>query len=202
MHRLVHLAPRPGHQVFKNWDPYVNAAIDLPTALAMSCDTYFYRLGDAFYGLPASVGHPLQAWASSFGFGRRPASTSAPEAAACCRRPSGGRRRSKTDAAIDKLWKPGDSIQLAIGQKDLLVTPLQMARFYALIANGGKLVTPHLLLDVEQPGRPAAPHRHPAAPAAAAGRRHPAALEVVQQGLSRRRTRRSGPRRRSSATSR
>ena len=47
---------------------------------------------------------------------------------------------------IDRLWKPGDSIQLAIGQKDLLVTPLQMVRFYSLIANGGKLVTPHVAL--------------------------------------------------------
>ena len=51
---------------------------------------------------------------------------------------------------IDRIWKPGYSIQLAIGQGDLTVTPLQMARFYAMIANGGKLVTPHLAEDVEQ----------------------------------------------------
>ena len=59
--------------------------------------------------------------------------------------------RDRSALAIDKLWKPGDSIQLAIGQGDLLVTPLQMARFYALLANGGKLVTPHVLMDVENP---------------------------------------------------
>ena len=52
---------------------------------------------------------------------------------------------------IDRTWKPGYSVQLAIGQGDLDVTPLQMARFYAMIANGGQLVTPHLAQDVEQP---------------------------------------------------
>ena len=44
----------------------------------------------------------------------------------------------------DRAWNPGDAIQLAIGQKDILVTPLQMTRFYALIANGGTLVVPHV----------------------------------------------------------
>ena len=50
---------------------------------------------------------------------------------------------------IDRTWKPGYSIQMAIGQGQILVTPLQMARVYAMIANGGKLVTPHLADDVE-----------------------------------------------------
>ena len=168
------------HQVFKNWDPYVNEAINLPTALAMSCDTYFYRLGDAFYGLPASVGHPLQAWASSFGFGRRTGIDVGPEYGGLLPTPEWRQKTFKTE--IDKLWKPGDSIQLAIGQKDLLVTPLQMARFYALIANGGKLVTPHLLLDVEQSVTGgAAPH--PAAPAPQQVGVTPAAVRIVQQGL-------------------
>ena len=42
-------------------------------------------------------------------------------------------------------------MQLAIGQGDLLVTPLQMTRFYALIANGGKLVEPARGQEIEQP---------------------------------------------------
>ena len=59
---------------------------------------------------------------------------------------------------------------------------MQMARFYALIANGGKLVTPHLLLDVEQSVTGgAAPH--PAAPAPQQVGVTPAALEIVQRGL-------------------
>jgi penicillin-binding protein 2 len=175
------------HQVFKNWDPYVNEQINLPTALAISCDTYFYRLGNLFYSLPANYGHPLQAWASSFGFGRRTGIDVGPEYGGLLPLPEWRQRRftKKTDPCcwqIDRLWKPGDSIQLAIGQKDLLVTPIQMARFYALIANGGKLVAPHLLLDVEQPAtRGAAPH--PAAPAAQQINVDPAALDVVRQGL-------------------
>jgi penicillin-binding protein 2 len=168
------------HQVFSNWDPYVNQEINLPTALAISCDTYFYRLGNAFYELPASYGHPLQAWASSFGFGRRTGIEVGPEYGGLLPTPEWRQKHFTTE--IDKLWKPGDSIQLAIGQKDLLVTPLQMARFYALIANGGKLVTPHLLLNVEQSVTGgAAPH--PAAPAPQQINVDSGALEVVRRGL-------------------
>ena len=158
------------HQVFKNWDPYVNQGMDLPTALAYSCDTYFYQLGNDFYDLPPERGHPLQAWASRLGFGRPTGIDVGPEYGGLLPTPEWRQRHFKTE--LDKLWKPGDSIQLAIGQKDLLVTPMQMARFYALIANGGKLVTPHLLLGVQQTGSGgAAPH--PAAPRRAADQHRP-----------------------------
>jgi penicillin-binding protein 2 len=168
------------HQVFMNWDPYVSAMINMPTALAISCDTYFYRLGNAFYGLPANMGHPLQAWASSFGFGRRTGIEVGPESPGLLPTPEWRQKHFRSE--IDKLWKPGDSIQLAIGQKDLLVTPLQMARFYALLANGGRLLTPHVLLDVEQSVTGgAAPH--PAAPAAQPINITPGNLSVVRQGL-------------------
>jgi penicillin-binding protein 2 len=173
------------HQPFKNWDPFVDQQMNLPTAIAASCDTYFYQLGDDFYSRPAEEGHPLQLWASRFGFGQPSGIDVGSETDGLLPTPEWRLRTftKKTDPCcwrVDRLWKPGDSIQLAIGQKDLLVTPLQMARFYALIANGGKLVTPHLLLSVDQPGG-AAPH--PAAPQPQKIDIDPNALSVVRQGL-------------------
>jgi penicillin-binding protein 2 len=183
----VYYAPQDlSHQAFHNWDPYVSQEIDLPTALAESCDTYFYRVGDMFYALPPSRGHPLQEWASRFGFGQSTGVDLGPESTGLLPTPEWRERTytKKTDPCcwqVDRLWKPGDSIQLAIGQKDLLVTPLQMARFYALLANGGKLVTPHLLDDIENANGTVVPV--PAAPAPQSTNVDPAAIEVVRQGL-------------------
>jgi penicillin-binding protein 2 len=155
---------RKNGQTFKNWDPFVNTTMTLPTALAQSCDTYFYQVGYRFYGMPADRGPRLQAWASRFGFGHTTGVDLGSESPGLLPTPDWRKKTftRKTDPGhwqIDSLWKPGDSIQLAIGQKDLLVTPMQMARFYAIIANGGKLVTPHLLLDVEQPSSNGEPGR-------------------------------------------
>jgi penicillin-binding protein 2 len=170
-------------QYFDNWDPYVNEAMTLPTALERSCDTYFYELGNQFYSLPPERGHPFQAWASRFGFGQRTGVDLGPESSGLLPTPE-WRRANFT--GFDRSWRPGFSIQLAIGQGDLLVTPLQMARFYALIANGGRLVTPHLAEAVEQPGdsrsRALVKRRFAPEPALRTGV-DPSALDVVRQGL-------------------
>src|SRR3954454_14834389 len=127
----------------------------MATALAQSCDTYFYELGRRFYNLPPDRRHPFQEWASRFGFGEKTGIDVGAEERGLVPTPEWRRRTftKKTDPGhwqIDRAWKSGDSVQLAIGQKDLQVTPIQMARFYALIANGGKLVTPHVAKDVEK----------------------------------------------------
>ncbi len=176
---------------FNNWDPYANSQMTMPTALAASCDTYFYQLGYRFYGLPAERGPTLQNWAGRFGYGGPTGIDVGSEQRGLLptpawRRETFTRKSDKCCWEVDRLWKPGDSIQLAIGQKDLLVTPMQMARFYALIANGGRLVTPHVLMDVEQPSsnhRPGRALPTPPVPSPLATNVDPNALDVVRQGL-------------------
>jgi penicillin-binding protein 2 len=179
-----------GH-TFHNVDPGIFEAMTLPTAIGASCDTWFYQVGNDFYNAPPSLGHPLQAWASRFGIGRKTGVDVGPESAGLLPTPEWRDRAftAKTDPSnwqIDRLWKPGDSIQLAIGQKDLLVTPLQMTRFYALLANGGKLVKPHLVQDVQEGGgghtAPRVVHRFTAPVPLPVGI-DPSNLAVVNDGL-------------------
>jgi penicillin-binding protein 2 len=184
----TYVAPEDrSHRVWHNWDPFVYQGMDLPTALAQSCDTYFYRAGNSFYLLPSDKGQPIQRWARRFGFGKTSGSDLGPQSQGLV--PTIGWRHAtytrKTDPCcwqVDRLWKPGDSLNLAIGQGNLLVTPLQMARFYAALANGGKLVSPHVLMDVENPNGTIVPTTAPSAPRPVKGL-DPAYLKVIQQGL-------------------
>jgi penicillin-binding protein 2 len=143
-------------QKFNNWTPLIDQWMDLKTAIAESCDTYFYQVGQRFYSLPPNYGHPLQAWANRFGLGEKSGIDIGGEISGLVPTPewwcahNGG---PPCTGYVDRIWKPGYSIQLAIGQGFLLVTPLQMTRLYAMIANGGKLVTPHVAEDVEQEGK-------------------------------------------------
>jgi penicillin-binding protein 2 len=142
-------------QTFNNWTPYIDQWIDLKTALAESCDTYFYRVGQKFYSLPPNYGHPLQAWANRFGLGEGTGIDLSGESNGLVPTPEWWCKQNggpPCKGYVNRVWKPGYSIQLSIGQGFLLVTPLQMARVYAMIANGGNLVTPHVAEDVEEPG--------------------------------------------------
>jgi penicillin-binding protein 2 len=176
-------------QEFKNWNPSSGGVMTLPTALAASCDTYFYSLGHEFYSLPPDRGQPLQKWARLFGFGQATGIDVGPENEGLLptikwRRATFTKENYPHTWQIERLWKPGDSIQLAIGQKDLAVTPLQMARFYAMIASRGKLVTPYVMRQVER-GDPASPivlRRYNPAPPRDLGLDQ-TAIAAVRQGL-------------------
>ena len=139
------------HKTFNNWDPNANSWINLPTALALSCDTYFYRLAQRIWGLGETAGEPIQDWAFKLGLGKH-TGIEIGDYAGVVPTKKWQRWRYRHAREEDRSWKPGDSINLSIGQKDLQVTPLQMARLYASIATG-KLVYPHLLASVERDNR-------------------------------------------------
>jgi penicillin-binding protein 2 len=184
----TYVAPEDrSHRVWHNWDPNVDQGMNLPIALAYSCDTYFYRVGNNFWLLPAKYGQPEQRWARAFGFGSPSGIDIGGESSGLVptiqwRHQTFTRKTDPKEWQIDRLWKPGDSIQLAIGQGDLLVTPIQMARFYSAIANNGKLVSPHVLMDVQNANKTIVPTPAPAAPRQIPGL-DLANLKVVQQGL-------------------
>jgi penicillin-binding protein 2 len=171
-------------QKFVNWNPYVNRPMTLPEALAESCDTYFYEVGNRFYERGGEGRVRMQQWAKAFGFGSPVGLDIGGEAEGLVPTPDWRWKTFESD--WDRAWNPGDSIQLSIGQKDLLVTPLQMTAFYAMLANGGKLVTPYVVSAVEQPrakGSPSVVLRRFAAPPAQATGIDLAALAAVRDGL-------------------
>jgi penicillin-binding protein 2 len=156
------------HHVFNNWGP-INLTINLPTALEISCDTFFYRLGDAFYGRYLhDRSNTFQQWLRRFGYGTLPAGfdmfTSTgivpdhqwKEHYPCFQAGNpnpckGFLPLSQGGAAIAQNWEPGDSIQLAIGQGYLEVSPLQEAIAYSALANGGRIIAPHVAQAIIDP---------------------------------------------------
>jgi penicillin-binding protein 2 len=171
-------------QKFVNWNPFVDRPMTLPEALAESCDTYFYEIGNRFYERGGEGRVRLQQWARRFGFGTTTGLDIGGEAEGLLPTPEW--RKETFESDWDRAWNPGDSIQLAIGQKDLLVTPLQMTAFYAMLANGGNVVTPYLVSDVERPGSKSSPRvierRFAPLPPKSAGL-DPEAVRVVREGL-------------------
>jgi penicillin-binding protein 2 len=151
-------------QEFCNAGKAVNGTVSLPRAIQVSSDVFFYTLGRDLNPLD---GQPLQRWAHRLGLGEetgidlpsevsglvpdRSWRTEVAERERRCRK----RRKIPLTAlggcGISDMrpWTVGDNVNLAVGQGDLQATPLQMAVAYAAIANGGRVVRPHLGVSVE-----------------------------------------------------
>ncbi|HSD23155.1 MAG TPA: penicillin-binding protein 2 [Solirubrobacterales bacterium] len=133
-----------GGLVVHNAGGAANGPIDMGTALQVSSDVYFFDLG-----LRASAsgrGGQIQDWAFKYGLGRNPDIDIPNASAGLIPTPAWRNRvyRSHKNPYIDRPWNQGDNVNLAVGQGDVMVTPLQLARAYAALANGGTLVRPHL----------------------------------------------------------
>jgi penicillin-binding protein 2 len=135
-----------GRRYFKCWQVHGNE--NLVDAIAHSCDVYFYnaalRLGD-----PESSGPTYLAQiARQFGLGSQTGIDLPGESSGLIPDPA-WRKRIDADRPDLAHWYPGNTANMAIGQGDVLATPLQMANVTATVANGGTWWKPHVLKDVQ-----------------------------------------------------
>ena len=157
----------------------VDGSLTLETAIKVSSDDFFYNLG-VLTNDPAPDGGPLQHWAHLYGIGRKtgidladelPGNLPSPKWRAYidqqefdCEQAIGPykfvlingkaiRRKPSASCGIadGRPWSAGDNENLAVGQGDVQVSPLQLAVAYSAIANGGTIVRPHLGLDIQAP---------------------------------------------------
>jgi penicillin-binding protein 2 len=154
-----------GDQVRKNAEDASYGPLQLPRALTVSSDVFFYQLGEQLNFKNGA----LQDWAHKLGLGRRTGIDIPGEFAGlipdaewrdkgydayrkCTAKahvPQGTTEALYKCGGIERSWTTGDNVSLAVGQGDLQATPLQLAEAYSTIVNGGKVVRPHLGLRIE-----------------------------------------------------
>ena len=104
---------------FHNWTPLIDTGMTLTTALAQSCDTYFYELGKRFYNLPARPWPSAAGLGEPLGFGETSGLDVGPENPGLITdagMAAEGVPGERGYGELDRTWKPGYSIQMAIGQ--------------------------------------------------------------------------------------
>jgi len=157
--------PDPYHPgktfIYKGWKAL--GVVDVRKAIAWSSDVFFYTVGGGF-GSQKGLGiDRLDYWYKQFGLGSPTGIDLSGEASGLIPTPAWKKE------TFNEQWYTGDTYFTAIGQYSVQVTPVQMARAIAAVANGGKLFTPTLLAN-----------QTPAYSLVAAD---PAALKVVREGM-------------------
>ncbi|WP_338669105.1 penicillin-binding protein 2 [Pseudodesulfovibrio methanolicus] len=124
-----------GRRIFRCWRRGGHGKVDMNRALVESCDVYFYKLGKKL------TVDRMSEFAKAVGFGEKTGIRLPHEKAGNIPTREWKLKR------FGESWQGGDNLNMAIGQGFTLVTPLQVVRFFAGIANGGRLLKPLLLKD-------------------------------------------------------
>lgn len=127
-----------GHR-FRCWRRGGHGFVNLERALTESCDVYFYLLGQRL-GI-----EEMASWLHRFGFGERTGFDPVFEAKGLIGTPEWSRQVRGTP------WYPGEAVSVSIGQGPMLATVIQLARAYAMLANGGRPVRPYLVSPPRAP---------------------------------------------------
>jgi penicillin-binding protein 2 len=124
---------------FRCWRRGGHGFVNLERALTESCDVYFYLLGQRL-GI-----QEMASWLYRFGFGERTGLDPAFEAKGLIGTPEWSQQVRGTP------WYPGEAVSVSIGQGPVLTTVVQLARAYAMLANGGRPVRPYLVSPPRAP---------------------------------------------------
>ena len=127
--------------IYKGWKPL--GPVDVKRAIAWSSDIFFYSVGGGFKSQKGLGIDRLAYWYRQFGLGTTTAIDLPGEASGVIPTPEWKKE------TFDEPWYLGDTYFTAIGQYSMQVTPIQMARATAAVANGGKLLTPTLVAGQE-----------------------------------------------------
>ncbi len=133
---------RIGQWFFPDWRAGGHGRIDVRRAIAESVNTYFYNIGGGYENFRGLGVDRMVEYGELFGLGTQTGIDLAGEASGFL--PT----RSWKEEVKGERWYIGDTYHMAIGQGDLLVTPLQVALFTSVFANGGKLYRPHFIHQV------------------------------------------------------
>jgi len=125
-----------GNRIFKCWKEEGHGRLNLEEAIVDSCDVFFYQLG-----LKIGMDKIIK-YSRLFELGEITGIDPVSEKDGLL--PT----REWKLKAKGEAWYPGDTVNLSIGQGFLLVTPVQMFRVIAAVANGGSLVNPYLVKEV------------------------------------------------------
>ena len=129
-----------GKDTLNCWNKDGHGYVDMEKAIAWSCNVYFCHAG-------LLIGaDKITEYANLFGLGKRTGIELFGESSGFVPSKEWKRQEKK------EIWYPGDTANFSIGQGDLLVTPLQIARIVASIANGNSLVQPHVLKRIGDAG--------------------------------------------------
>lgn len=131
-----------GDFVFPDWKDHSYESTNVVRAIAESNNIFFYALGGGFDKIKGIGIDKLNKYWSLFGLGEKTGVDLSGEALGLLPNPGWKKKTLNAD------WYIGDTYHAAIGQGDLLVTPLQMLRATVAIANGGKLLHPQIVKKV------------------------------------------------------
>jgi penicillin-binding protein 2 len=118
--------------------------IDMYRSIVLSCDTYYYQLGNEM-GIDA-----ISKFMAPFGFGQLTGIDLQHEQKGVLPSQEWKRERFKRNKAAQK-WVGGDTISISIGNGFNNYTPLQMAHAVSTLANDGVVMKPHLVKIIEDP---------------------------------------------------